>query len=233
MTEETAIIDKIISDIHSGACKADEKLPSENELASRFQVPRITIRKAYERLQELGYIYSKQGRGSFVKDRRNQIPLVLSGNVSFSKKMQEQGYQFESINTFCEEVSYNEQIFQFLGVKETDRVFKVGRLRLIDHKPIALHTSYVAQSVFEHIEKDGPFITSMFDYYQNKGFEDFSSAPSTLSVIFPTKFERDLLHCTSLVPLLAIESGCVDQKARTVLEYTKILYRSDRFIYEI
>jgi GntR family transcriptional regulator len=233
MADEMVIVDGIIADIQSGKFDPHDKLPSENELADKYFVPRITIRKAYERLQELGYIYSKQGRGSFVKERKIQIPLVLSGNVSFSKKMLELGYLLESRTIFCEEIEYNKKIFRFLDVEEDDKVFKIGRLRLVDQKPIALHISFAAQLVFKDIEVAGPQITSMFDYYNKKGYMNFSSAPSTLSVVFPTKFEREVLECSSLVPILVLESGCLDKERGTVLEYTKILYRSDRFTYVI
>lgn len=233
MAGEMAIVDELIADIESGKYDSDDKLPSENELADRFKVPRITIRKAYERLQELGYIYSKQGRGSYVQERKNQIPLMLSGNVSFSKKMREQGYLLESRTIYCKEIEYNKKIFRFLGVEETDKVFKIGRLRIVDHKPIAIHISFVSQKVFDDIEVEGPKIQSMFDYYRSKGYSDFASATSILSVVFPTQFERDVLECASLVPLLELESGCLDKESGAVLEYTKIMYRSDRFTYEI
>jgi GntR family transcriptional regulator len=231
--EMVVIVDDIISDIQEGKYDPNDKLPSENELADKYMVPRIRIRKAYERLQELGYIYSRQGKGSFVKDRKSQIPLVLSGDVSFSKKMLELGYNLESRTIYCEEIEYYKTIFRFLGVEEGDKVFKIGRLRLVDQTPIALHISFVAQWVFNDIEMAGPEITSMFDYYNKKGYMNFLSAPSTLSVVFPTKFEREVLECASLVPLLELESGCLDKESGTVLEYTKILYRSDRFTYEI
>ncbi|KKB38051.1 GntR family transcriptional regulator [Bacillus thermotolerans] len=233
MTEIIEVIDKVILDIRSGKYGANEKLPSENELAYTFNVPRMTIRKAYERLQEMGMIYSRQGKGSFVKDRRNRIPLVLSGDVSFSEKMREQGYRFESVNIHCAPIIYNAKVFQFLEAKEEDKVFKVGRLRLIDEQPVALHVSYVNQSVFQDIEQDGSSISSMFEYYKRYGFSAFTSFSSTLSVTFPAQFEREVLECTSLIPLLTVESGCVDQETGTVLEYTNIFYRSDRFIYEI
>ncbi|WP_325048949.1 GntR family transcriptional regulator [Peribacillus saganii] len=231
--EEMGIVDALIIDMNAGKYGADDKLPSENEMADRFKVPRIKIRKVYERLQELGYIYSQQGKGSFVKDRKCQIPLVLSGDVSFSKKMAEQGYQFESKNIFCEEINHNPKIYQSLGVTEAERVFKVGRLRLVDQRPIALHISYVAKSIFNDIDIDGKKITSMFGYYNRKGYRDFSSKSSVLSVVFPSAVERDILECSSLVPLLALESGCIDIKTDTVLEHTKILYRSDSFTYVI
>ncbi|MDK2788870.1 MAG: GntR family transcriptional regulator [Epulopiscium sp.] len=230
---ETEIIDQLIFDIQANKYNLNDKLPSENELADRYKVPRITVRKAYERLQEMGYIYSKQGIGRFLKNRQRQINLVLSGDVSFSKKMEDMGYKFESQNIFCEEIDYDEKIFNFLGVDKSDRVFKIGRLRIIDDKPLALHISHVAKSVFNDIDKVGKNIKSMFAYYNSKGYCEFYSNKSILSVSFPTKYERQILDCSNLIPLLILISGCIDKKTNRVLEYTKILYRTDYFKYVI
>ncbi len=233
MSNEMEIVDKLVSLMVSGEYNAHDKLPSENEIADQYKMPRITVRKAYERLGELGYIYKKQGKGSYVKDPHKQIELVLSGDVSFSQKMIEKGYDFQSITTFCKEIKYDRRIHDALETDQEDRVFKVGRLRYIDQQPIALHISYVAQSVFQDIETVGMDITSMFNYYHNQGYNEFCSKPSILSVSFPTKSQRNLLNCPSLIPLLVLESGCRDKKTGTALEYTKILYRSDCFSYVI
>ncbi|WP_419885919.1 GntR family transcriptional regulator [Paenibacillus sp. B-A-8] len=100
MSEEMDIMDHLIASIQSGEYVSDDKLPSEHELAERFKVPRMTARKAYERLQELGLVYSTQGKGSFVRDRKLRIPLALSAGKSFSKKMIELGFNYESVNIF-------------------------------------------------------------------------------------------------------------------------------------
>ncbi len=233
MTEELAMVDKLIEEIHTGTYKPNDKLPSENVLADMYKVPRITARKAYNRLQELGYIFSRQGMGSYVKDRRQQIPLVLSGNVSFSQKMIEQGYDYKSKNICCEPIDYCEKIFQALDAAAHERVFKIGRLRIVDRQAIALHISYVPESVFADIATEGSEITSMWAYYQTKGYHEIHSKQSILSVNVPTRYERELLDCTGMIPLLSVESVCTDKDSGTVLEYTKILYRSDCFTYVI
>jgi len=231
LSGETVIMDKLVSQILSGEYRAHEKLPSENEIADRYKVPRMTARKAYEKLEELGYIYKKQGKGSYAQDRRRQIELVLSGDVSFSQKMTEKGYDFHSENIFCEKIKYDKEIYDFLEAPPEERVFKVGRLRFIDRQPIAIHISYVAKSLFRDIDQEGARITSMFKYYNSKGYEQFCSKPSILSVSFPTESQRELLGCTYLIPLLVLESGCIDQRSGRVLDYTRIFYRSDRFFF--
>lgn len=61
------LIEKIRELIIRGVLNADEQLPSVRELALELTVNPNTIQKAYRELERLGYTYSIQGRGSFVK----------------------------------------------------------------------------------------------------------------------------------------------------------------------
>jgi GntR family transcriptional regulator len=230
---ETMIIDKLLFDINHGIYKNNSKLPSENELADSFKVPRIMVRKAYEKLEEMGYINSIQGKGRYLKERHKQIELMLSGDESFSKKMINKGYDFSSINIFCEKIVYDEKIYNELGVGKDDDVYRIGRLRIIDKRPSAIHISYVAKSIFKDISEIGKSIVSIFQYYKDKGYEQFDSEKSILSISFPTLEERELLECSSLIPLLIVETNCIDKISNKVLEYTKIIYRSDCFKYVV
>lgn len=230
---EMKIIDELISNINNSEYNSDDKLPSENDLADIYGVPRIVVRKAYERLEEMGYIYSKQGKGRFLRYRHKPIDLVLSGNESFSEKMIKKGYDFVSKNIFFERIRYNEKIFKELGVSDSDKVYKIGRLRIISNIPMALHISYVSSATLPNIEKIGGSISSMFEYYRSNGYKEFVSKKSILSVSFPMEEERNILECSSLVPLLILETNSADAKTEKILEYTKIIYRCDHFKYII
>ncbi|WP_312530167.1 FadR/GntR family transcriptional regulator [Paracoccus sp. (in: a-proteobacteria)] len=61
--------------IKSGAYRPDERLPTEHELASEFEVSRPIVREALRRLREQGLIYSRQGAGSFVRSTGLRQPL--------------------------------------------------------------------------------------------------------------------------------------------------------------
>lgn len=52
-----------------------EKLPSENELATSFDVSRVTVRHALQKLTALGLIETKLGEGSFVRDVQPGISM--------------------------------------------------------------------------------------------------------------------------------------------------------------
>lgn len=219
--------------INSKKFKYGEKLPSENQLADKYGVPRMTVRNALLKLEERGYIYSRQGRGRYLKEESMQIQLHLTGKTSFTEKMEQAGHNLETQNFSCEKIAFDEQIYRYLNLDENEVVFKVSRLRLIDKEPIAIHNSYVSEALFPAISEDGSQIRSMFAYYRKLGYTEFASRKSLLSIAFPTLKEQQLLSCKSLVPLIIVESDCVDAEDGNILEHTKILYRSDKFKYDI
>lgn len=230
---ESNIMDDIILDINEGRYEVDEKLPSANELAAKYNVSRIKVRQVYDKLESMGYVYLLQGRGCYLKKRDEHIHLVLSGKESFSKKMKENGYILESKNIICERIPYNKYIYNELNAKRGEEVYRIGRLRIINGEPIAIHISYVNKKTFPDIYDKGKNITSIFEYYKEHGYEDFLTEKSTLSIAYPTLRERSYLNCGELVPLMKLESNCIDEKTGLILEYSETMYRGDKFKYEI
>lgn len=193
----------------------------------------MTVRNAYTKLDERGYIYSKQGKGRYLEGESRQIQLHLTGKISFTDKMKQLGYDMETKNIYCEKIKFDPSIYNILQASKEDSVYKIGRLRYLNGEPIAIHNSFVSEAKFSMIKEDGPTIKSMFAYYRKLGRKDFSSRKTLLSTAFPTSNEQQLLACKSMVPLIVVESDCMDRHSGEVLEHTKILYRSDRFKYDI
>ncbi|MSU88810.1 FCD domain-containing protein [Rhodobacteraceae bacterium 2CG4] len=69
------VFDRLMHAIKSGAYAADERLPTEFDLAAEFQVSRPVIREALKRLRDQGLIYSRRGAGSFVRQPGVREPL--------------------------------------------------------------------------------------------------------------------------------------------------------------
>ncbi len=78
------VFDKLNRAIKSGAYGADERLPTEHDLAAEFQVSRPVIREALRRLREHGLIYSRRGAGSFVRQSGLRAPLGFGRVASIS-----------------------------------------------------------------------------------------------------------------------------------------------------
>ncbi len=69
------VFERMLRAIKSGAYRADERLPTEHDLASEFEVSRPIVREALKRLRDQGLIYSRQGAGSFVRSVGLKQPL--------------------------------------------------------------------------------------------------------------------------------------------------------------
>src|SRR6056297_1996333 len=83
------------SQIEEGVFEPEEKLPSENELAKKFDVSRVTIRRALQSLESDEVIYRCQGLGSFVSDDRKKHSLVKL--TDFNEDMKKAGLEASSI----------------------------------------------------------------------------------------------------------------------------------------
>jgi Predicted transcriptional regulators len=66
--------DGLVSLMVSGGLKEGEKLPSVRAMASSMAINPNTIQRAYESLEQEGYIYSVLGKGSFVATREDISP---------------------------------------------------------------------------------------------------------------------------------------------------------------
>ena len=210
------VAEQLIRDIRRGTYKSGEKVPSENEMAGRFGVPRSDIRKAYSCLKELGYLRSSRGCGSFVAPQRDKIPLSMN-STSFSHKMLSLGLPYESKVIQRDWLAEAPAIRQALALPAGEPVLKIARLRLLDGRPAALHTSYLPGCRFPHLQQDLP--TCIRD------------GSCTLQVEVPSPCEREWLEIPGFGTAVILTAKQMDEKSHTPIELMRIVYRADRFTF--
>ncbi len=66
------------------------RLPTERDLATEFDVSRLTVRRALDRLEHDGLVYRVQGAGTFVAAPRIAKSVELT---SFSEDMRARGLE--------------------------------------------------------------------------------------------------------------------------------------------
>ena len=64
------VTEKLEELMFSGVLPPDSRLPSVRSMATELSINPNTIQRAYAELERQGYIYSIQGKGSFVSDGR-------------------------------------------------------------------------------------------------------------------------------------------------------------------
>ncbi|HIT22564.1 MAG TPA: GntR family transcriptional regulator [Candidatus Scybalousia intestinigallinarum] len=63
----------IIEQILNNELQEDEALPSIRNLAQDIKISVMTIKKAYDELENEGYIVSRQGKGTFVAPKNTEL----------------------------------------------------------------------------------------------------------------------------------------------------------------
>ena len=67
------IKNSIIEQIMNDELKEDEVIPSIRNLAQDIKISVMTIKKAYDELEQEGYIISRQGKGTFVAPKNTEL----------------------------------------------------------------------------------------------------------------------------------------------------------------
>lgn len=67
------IMQQIKEKILSGVLQEGDALPSIRLLAKELRISVITTKRAYEELEQMGFIYTQQGRGSFVAKQNPEL----------------------------------------------------------------------------------------------------------------------------------------------------------------
>ncbi|HWC98906.1 MAG TPA: GntR family transcriptional regulator [Candidatus Sulfopaludibacter sp.] len=129
------------AEIEAGKWRPDEQLPSETKLAELYQVSKITLRQALEKLAELGYIRREHGRGTFVERRKfDEGPRELT---SFTEEMRRHELVAASRVLSQRVAEADAKVADALGLPEKSLVFELKRLRLASGEPVSVQTAYL------------------------------------------------------------------------------------------
>ncbi len=80
------IYNEIVKGISLGILLPQEKLATVRELATTLGINPNTVSKAYQLLEQNGYIYSSVGKGSFVSDSSDKLAGLKENTMNSLKK---------------------------------------------------------------------------------------------------------------------------------------------------
>ena len=69
------LMEQIKSDIIQSELKEGEALPSVRTLAGELRISALTVKKAYDKLEEEGFVTTVHGKGTYVSDSDKQLAL--------------------------------------------------------------------------------------------------------------------------------------------------------------
>ena len=75
------LMEQIKSDIIQSELKEGEALPSVRRLAGELRISALTVKKAYDKLEEEGFVTTVHGKGTYVSASDKQLALEARQKV--------------------------------------------------------------------------------------------------------------------------------------------------------
>lgn len=219
----------IINAIQTGKIKPDEKLPGEVELCEKYNVSRVTVRKAILNLAGAGKVYRRAGDGTYVSEK----PYVnTTGQArSFSEDMIQNGKKPGSVllNFKISKAKKNEFIAEKLRLKKNESFYEIERLRTGDGIPIAISYTYIPFKMMPDFNIDRVTSGSLYSYLNELYELELVRKERSVSAVMPTKEQKKALKISD-EPLLKI---CHPSYTKTgaIVEYSETYYVGSRFVY--
>ncbi|MFF4417132.1 GntR family transcriptional regulator [Streptosporangium sp. NPDC001559] len=153
------VADVLRAEIRSGVWSPGERLPSQPELARRFDLSQTSIARAMEVLRAEGMIRSEFGGGSFVLDapatkRVRAIPKSFEAGTpsGFAAQMRAAGLEPRTTLSVAGPVEAPAGIAARLGLDGADQVMVRTRRMFADDRPVQLATSYIPWRIAEGLQ---------------------------------------------------------------------------------
>ncbi|WP_433635104.1 GntR family transcriptional regulator [Nocardia sp. CA-120079] len=214
-------LEQLLTDLEEG-----DPVPSERDLAVRFEVARETVRQALRDLLVEGRI-RRQGRGTVVSRPKMVQPLSLR---SYTEGAISHGRVPGRLLVGWGDVPADADTARDLGLTLGAPVMHLERVLLADGERIGLESTFMPLDRFGHLRDTYDPTTSLYAAVRASGVV-LGKATERIETVLASPREAALLECTTALPLLLLHRRSVDQQGAPV-ERVRALYRGDRIAFE-
>lgn len=136
----------LLASLEQGEWKPGEAIPSEFELAARFQVSQGTMRKAIDELAAENLLVRRQGRGTFVATHHEP-----RAQFRFLRLVPDHGEPVSAESRFleCKRARPPAEIAAALALRSNDMAVYVRRVLYFGGAPLVLDDIWLPASVFK------------------------------------------------------------------------------------
>ncbi|MBY0099227.1 GntR family transcriptional regulator [Mesobacillus maritimus] len=210
----------ILEDINNKVYRPGEKLPTEPELGEKYNVSRITVRKAVVDLVNEGYLIKQQGKGTFVNHAKIKRELVSVNGYSEYMISAGNKPQQKIVSLAIKEASL--ELAQTLQIPEGSQILELRRILYLDNQPLSHEISTYPLSLFPKLDQYIKENHSMHQILKDQ----YGIAPAfnnkVLNVVFANQEVADFLECNKSDPLYELEKIAYDKDKKTI--YHSFLY---------
>ena len=190
--------------LQEGEWKPGEAIPSEIELAARFQVSQGTVRKAVDELATENLLVRRQGKGTFVATHAEE-----GTQYRFLRLMPDAGERVGMQRRMleCRRQRASAEVARVLGLASGDTAVQVRRLLLLHEQPVVLDDIWLSGALFKGLsaERLANYRGPMYGLFEAEFGVRMIRAEEKIRAVAAGAAEAELLGVATGAPLLLVE----------------------------
>ncbi len=208
----------------------DQRIPSEQELGRRYEVSRITARRAVQELAAEGYVIRQRGRGTRVR-YRGPATQVRSSVEGLFEDLLAMGLETEVELLEFAYIPASAEVAVALDCPPGRMMQRAVRVRHLDSRPFSHLTTWVPEQIGRKFEAGDLQRQPLLVLLERSGVL-VDSATQTISAALADAGMASRLEVSVGSALLKI-SRVVRARGGRPVEYITGLYRPDRYQYQM
>lgn len=223
----------LIQKIEEEEYAPDGPIPSERELMERYQVSRITVRRAVDELVTGGYLFKVQGKGTYVKSE--DYSQNLFAITSCTDDVIRLGRNPSKKVTVSEIVPADAKRARLLNTAVGDELFQLERITMADGEPLNYTITYLPHKLFPGIEKYDFNEQSLYELLREHYGVKFAKSRRTIEAVLTEEEIAEYLDIDEQMPVILFGSTTygVVQGREQPIESFKCYYRTDQYKFYI
>jgi len=216
----------ILDEIKSNSIAIDKRIPSERELSEKYDISRMTARKAIDELVRDKYLIRIIGKGTYVTDINKSSEFTRV--ISFTEDMLKLGYSVKSkILKFNLSEAGEEELNKLKSTKQ-EKVFEIIRLRFADNIPMALQSSYILSKYCPNLLDYDLSSNSLYGILGKDFKLKVSYANNILETRITSDEEMNLFELKKKIAVFVLDQTTYLENGAP-FEYVVSIYRGDKY----
>ncbi|WP_270168932.1 MocR-like pyridoxine biosynthesis transcription factor PdxR [Paenibacillus sp. SYP-B4298] len=151
-----------------GALQPHQKLPSTRELGELLQVSRNTVIAAYAALEEDGFTYTQQGKGSFVA-ATSVMSAEPSWRIGWQERLSDQALQAEELDLMKHGIRSQKGTISFTSIAPDEKLFDLGNVKRAFLDRMAMEGHVLLN--YGYAKGYKPLMDYLLHYMEHKGVD--------------------------------------------------------------
>jgi len=206
----------------------NDKIPSEGDLVNKYNVSRITVRKAIEELEKENIVEKRHGYGTFVKEKTVTYDANIIG--SLTQRLLKQNRTLTTKTKSFEIIEKDEPHFA-KDLLACSKLLVMKRTRLLEGEAFALMTNYFDLDAVPNLDKKFN-LESLYSFIKEEYGITLHSSDETIESVSADAFQAEQLEIDVGKPLLSLKRLSYDEN-NTPIEYSHLLIKANMYKHKI